>query len=165
VERLSEAAPAPGELREDLAALVDADPTLAVRMGLAAVRGVGEDVAAAIVRAREEAPFRDMRDMARRVRIRAGGALGEEVGPERGLSVAQWEALATAGALETLGVTRREGLWASGALALEGPDSLPGVAVGVKAPTLPGMSDVEDGRGGRLGLGSERGRLPHGVRA
>jgi error-prone DNA polymerase len=118
-----------------------------VRMGLAAVRGVGEDVAAAIVRAREEAPFRDMRDMARRVRIRAGGALGEEVGAvvgaARGLSVAQWEALATAGALETLGVTRREGLWASGALALEGPGTLPGVAVGVDAPTLPGMSDVE----------------------
>jgi error-prone DNA polymerase len=143
VERLGAAAPTLGELREDLAALVDADPTLAVRMGLAAVRGVGEDVAAAIVRARAEAPFRDMRDMARRVRIRAGGALGEEVGPERGLSVAQWEALATAGALETLGVTCREGLWASGALALEGPDTLPGVAVGVDAPTLPGMSGVE----------------------
>jgi error-prone DNA polymerase len=79
--------------------------------------------------------------MARRVRVTKDGAVG--VTAERGLSVAQWEALATAGALETLGVTRRESLWASGALALEGPDALPGVAVGVDAPTLPGMSDVE----------------------
>jgi len=141
VERLEAPAPRPGEVRDDLAALVEVDPTLAVRMGLAAVRGVGEDVAAAIVRAREEAPFRDLRDMARRVRVMKDGAVG--VAAERGLSVAQWEALATAGALESLGVTRREGLWASGALALEGPDTLPGVAVGVDAPTLPGMSDVE----------------------
>jgi len=42
-----------------------------------------------------------------------------------------------------LGVTRREGLWAAGALTLEGPDTLPGVSVGVDAPTLPGMSPVE----------------------
>ena len=40
-------------------------------------------------------------------------------------------------------MTRREGLWASGALAKEGPDTLPGVITGIEAPTLPGMSPVE----------------------
>jgi len=141
VERLGEARARPAEAREDLSTLVDADPRLAVRMGLASVRGIGADAASAIVRAREEAPFADLRDMARRVRVAKDGAVG--VASERGLSVAQWEALATAGALEAFGVTRREGLWASGALAMEGPDALPGTVVGVEAPTLPGMSDVE----------------------
>ncbi len=141
VERREEGRARPEEAREDFSALVDADPALAVRMGLASVRGIGADAASAIVRAREEAPFTDLRDMARRVRVAKDGAIG--VGGERGLSVPQWEALATAGALESFGVTRREGLWASGALALEGPGSLPGTAVGVDAPTLPGMSDVE----------------------
>ncbi|MBN2177148.1 MAG: error-prone DNA polymerase [Demequinaceae bacterium] len=144
VEKLDRAAGPQADQREDLAALVDADPTLAVRMGLASVRGLGEEAAAAIVSAREEGPFRGLRDAARRVRVRPTTPAGElGFAAERGLTVAQWEGLATAGALEALGVTRREGLWASGALAIEGPDTLPGVAVGVEAPTLPGMSDVE----------------------
>ena len=75
----------------------------------------------------ENGPFADLRDLVRRVR----------------LSTARLEALATAGALGCFGVDRREGLWAAGALAQEGPDTLPGVAVGVTAPTLPGMSAVE----------------------
>jgi error-prone DNA polymerase len=134
----------PVDVRPDMASLVDASPRLAVRMGLAAVRGIGVDAAEAIVAARDAAPFRDLRDAARRILVRPKGAAGElGFAPERGLSVAQWEGLATAGALEALGVTRREGLWAAGALALEGPDTLPDVAVGVEAPTLPGMSDVE----------------------
>ncbi|HQY34025.1 MAG TPA: error-prone DNA polymerase [Actinotalea sp.] len=104
------------------------DVTLAVRMGLAAVRGVGVPVAEALVAERAaHGAFTDLRDLVRRVR----------------LSTAQLEALATAGALGGLGVDRRAGLWAAGALAQEGPDTLPGVAVGVEAPTLPGMSTVE----------------------
>ena len=62
----------------------------------------------------------------------------------RPLTKAQWEALATSGALETLGVSRREGLWAAGLIALEGPDTLPGVVPGVEAPDLPVMSVVEE---------------------
>ncbi|WP_082813043.1 DNA polymerase III subunit alpha [Cellulomonas timonensis] len=101
---------------------------LAVRMGLASVRGVGEDVAERVVAERAaHGPYADLRDLARRV----------------SLTTAQLEALATGGALGALGATRREALWAAGALALEGPDTLPGVAVGVSAPTLPGMTDVE----------------------
>jgi error-prone DNA polymerase len=110
------------------AASVEPERSLAVRVGLASVRNVGEKVAERIVAERDaHGPFGDLRDLVRRVE----------------LSTAQLEALATGGALESLGVTRREALWAAGALAQEGPDTLPGVSVGVQAPTLPGMSPVE----------------------
>ncbi|TWH28509.1 error-prone DNA polymerase [Isoptericola variabilis J7] len=104
------------------------DLTLAVRLGLSGVRGLGKDLAEAMVAEREaHGQFRDLRDLVRRV----------------DLSTAQLEALATAGALESLGVTRREGLWAAGALGQEGPDTLEGVSVGVAAPVLPGMTGLE----------------------
>ncbi|MBO1750233.1 DNA polymerase III subunit alpha [Actinotalea sp. BY-33] len=107
---------------------LDVEEGLAVRLGLASIRGIGETLAEALVAERAaRGRFADLRDMVRRV----------------GLSTAQIESLATAGALGGLGVERREALWAAGALALEGPDTLPGVAVGVQAPTLPGMSEVE----------------------
>ncbi len=119
--------PAPRAAAEN-DATSEVERALAVRMGLAAVRGLGEDVAATVVDARTRGGrFIDLRDLVRRVQ----------------LSTAQLEALATGGALDGLGVTRREALWAAGALAHEGPDTLPGVSVGVAAPTLPGMSDVE----------------------
>lgn len=164
VERLEKPFETPAEARADMTALAKVDRHLAVRMGLAAVRGLGDDAAQAIVDARAEGPFTSLSDMARRVRVRPGGFKGAvlrahsqaadavsgapdaslaDVGAKP-LSKAQWEALATSGALETLGVTRREGLWAAGVLALEGPDTLPGVAPGVQAPTLPGMSAVEE---------------------
>ncbi|MFJ3406206.1 error-prone DNA polymerase [Promicromonospora sp. NPDC090134] len=113
-----------------VADLVRADPALAVRMGLESVRGIGKDKAEEIVAARDAAGpagFASLRDLVRRVE----------------LSTAQLEALATGGALEPLGVDRREGLWAAGALGQEGPTTLPGVSVGVDAPVLPGMSEVE----------------------
>ncbi|WP_454855432.1 error-prone DNA polymerase [Promicromonospora soli] len=124
-----------------VARFVRADPALAVRMGLESVRGIGKDKAEEIVAARDAAAgtsggtpdggsapgFRDLRDLVRRVE----------------LSTAQLEALATAGALEPLGIDRREGLWAAGALGQEGPTTLPGVSVGVEAPMLPGMSEIE----------------------
>ncbi|WP_084103982.1 error-prone DNA polymerase [Demequina sp. NBRC 110056] len=145
VERLAQPFDAPAETREDMAVLTRVDRRLAVRMGLAAVRGLGADAAQAIVDARADGPFVSLTDMARRVRVRPAGVAGESgLAPEKGLTVAQWEALATAGALESLGVTRREGLWASGALAREGPDTLPDVVSGVEAPMLPGMSAVEE---------------------
>jgi error-prone DNA polymerase len=105
-----------------------ASRSLAVRLGLVAVRSMGEDVAQRLVdERRAHGPFTDLRDLVRRVP----------------LTTARLEALATAGALESLGATRREALWAAGALAQESPDTLPGVSVGVAAPTLPGLSDVE----------------------
>lgn len=131
----------PDESVPSVARLVRADPALAVRMGLESVRGIGKDKAEEIVAARVSAGsttadpttggsttgFRDLRDLVRRVE----------------LSTAQLEALATAGALEPLGIDRREGLWAAGALGQEGPTTLPGVSVGVEAPMLPGMTEIE----------------------
>ncbi|WP_260459318.1 DNA polymerase III subunit alpha, partial [Actinotalea ferrariae] len=100
----------------------------AIRMGLASVRGIGDALAEELVAERSRnGPFEGLRDLVRRVR----------------LTTPQIEALATGGALGSLGVDRREGLWAAGALAQEGPDTLPGVAVGVEAPVLPGMTQVE----------------------
>ncbi|WP_159807721.1 DNA polymerase III subunit alpha [Cellulomonas citrea] len=102
--------------------------SLAVRLGLSSVRSVGQDVAGALVEARTTGgPFADLHDLVHRVR----------------LTRTQLEALATAGALVGLGVDRRAGLWAAGALAAEGPDTLPSVAVGVRAPMLPGLEAVE----------------------
>ncbi|WP_425953915.1 error-prone DNA polymerase [Xylanimonas sp. McL0601] len=104
------------------------DLRLAVRQGLGEVRSIGKDLAEAIVAEREErGAYRSMRDLVRRI----------------DLTTPQLEALATAGATESLGVSRREALWAAGALGQEGPGTLEGVSVGVEAPTLPGMSDVE----------------------
>lgn len=122
------AAPEPAAPGSVAPAAAEPERSLAVRVGLASVRNVGEKVAERVVAERDaHGPFADLRDLVRRVE----------------LSTAQLEALATGGALESLGVTRREALWAAGALAQEGPDTLPGVSVGVQAPTLPGMSPVE----------------------
>lgn len=126
--RQSGTAPVPRTPGAAGAAAGESVRSLAVRVGLASIRSVGEKVAERIVAERDaHGPFADLRDLVRRVE----------------LSTAQLEALATGGALEPLGVTRREALWAAGALAQEGPDTLPGVSVGVRAPTLPGMSPVE----------------------
>ncbi|PWK83979.1 DnaE-like error-prone DNA polymerase [Lentzea atacamensis] len=96
----------------------------AVRIGLEAVRGIGTADAERIVAAQ---PFRDMEDFGSRVQ----------------LTTAQVEALATAGAFSCFGLERREALWAAGAVAAIRPDRLPGTTVGVDAPSLPGMDDVE----------------------
>ena len=60
------------------------------------------------------------------------------------LTTTQVEALATAGAFDGFGLSRRAALWAAGAVAQGRPDRLAGVVVGVEAPTLPGMSEVEE---------------------
>lgn len=59
------------------------------------------------------------------------------------LTVPQAESLATAGALGSLGSTRRQALWAAGAAAGERPDRLPGIGAATEAPALPGMSALE----------------------
>jgi error-prone DNA polymerase len=100
----------------------------AVRLGLAGVRTLGDDVAERIEREREEnGPYRDMADVARRA----------------GLTAAQMEALATADAFACFGLSRRAALWAAGAAAQDRPDRLPGTVVGAEAPPLPGMEAVD----------------------
>jgi error-prone DNA polymerase len=55
------------------------------------------------------------------------------------------EGLAAAGALESIGLGRREGMWAAGALAEIDPERLP-LSPGVEAPELPEMSEQEKHR-------------------
>ncbi len=122
---------AAGRLTDEHGAVPGHGParSLAVRLGLAPVRAIGEETATRLVDERQaHGPYLDLHDLVRRV----------------DLTTSQLESLATAGALLSLGVSRREGLWAAGALAAEGPDTLPGVSVGVAAPTLPGLERVEE---------------------
>jgi error-prone DNA polymerase len=108
----------------------DADSTggVAVRLGLGAVKSLGEEVADRIVTSRtDRGPFRDIGDLGHRVPM-----------PRPML-----EALATAGAFTTFGTDRRRALRAAGAAAQTRPEHLPGAAVGLDAPALPGMSQFE----------------------
>jgi error-prone DNA polymerase len=101
---------------------------VAVRLGLSSVRTIGADLAAGIEQERAgHGPYRDPAELARRVRLTARQA----------------EALATAGAFDGFGVSRRSALWTAGVLAGQRPTQLPGTSVGLQAPPLPGMTDAE----------------------
>lgn len=107
----------------------------AIRLGLAGIRTIGNDLADQIVAARPSGGYRDIDQLTRAVT----------------LTTAHAEALATAGALDALtlhgekplGQDRRRALWAAGAAAGERAGTLPGTMVGLDAPTLPGMSEIE----------------------
>ena len=96
----------------------------AVRLGLASVRGIGDDLATRIAAGQ---PHADLADVTRTASPTAG----------------QLEALATAGAFDCLGTDRRTALWAAGAVAQTGPNRLAGTVVGDVAPTLPTMTGIE----------------------
>lgn len=99
-----------------------------VRLGLGAVRHIGDDLAQRLVEERKaNGPFASLLDLTCRLQ----------------LSVPQTEALATAGALGCFGMSRREALWAAGAAATQRPDRLPGVGSSSQIPELPGMSGLE----------------------
>jgi error-prone DNA polymerase len=116
-----------------------------VRLGLSEVRTISDDLAERIAGERDAGgPYADLRDLARRL-----AATGKP------LTTANLEALATADAFAGLSVvdattgatramSRREALWAAGAAAQERADRLPGTTTGVRAPTLPGMDEVEE---------------------
>jgi len=100
----------------------------AIRLGLGEIRTIGTELAEHIDAERDHhGPYRDLADLAQRVR----------------LSTPQAEALATAGACNSFGVERRSALWSAGVMASVRPTHLPGVAVGLDAPALPGMSEAE----------------------
>ncbi|MCP3803203.1 error-prone DNA polymerase [Allokutzneria sp. A3M-2-11 16] len=122
------------------------DPTPAVRLGLASVRTIGQDLAEAVVAERAaHGPFTDMVDLAERVR----------------LSTAQVEALATGGAFACFGIGRREALWAAGVVAARRPSHLPGTTVGTAAPqALPGMTEFEETVSDVWATGVSPGRYP-----
>jgi error-prone DNA polymerase len=111
----------------------------AVRLGLEYVRHVGRDLAERIASGR---PYVDMEDLVRRT----------------GVTTSQLEALATAGALGCLagasgrdrGMSRREALWAAGALAPTGP------SLEAQSPLPPVTSGSSTRRGrGRRRAGEE----------
>lgn len=100
---------------------------LEVRIGLGAVRHIGDELAQAIVEERKaHGPFASLLDLTGRIQ----------------LTTAQVEALATAGALGCFDMSRREALWVAGAAAAQRPDRLPGVGVSSRIPVLPAMGEV-----------------------
>lgn len=101
------------------------DGRYAVRLGLDEVQGMGLAAAQRVVAARAERPFVDMSDVSRRA----------------DLTAAQMESLATAGAFDAFGLSRRQALWNAGYV--ERTDQLEGTGVQAPPPMLPGMSDVE----------------------
>jgi error-prone DNA polymerase len=119
------------DLNASLATATLEDQGAAVRLGLGSVRGVGSDLAERIERERvEHGPFERPEDLVRRV-------------PE--LTLANLETMATAGVFgECFGMERRQALWAMGAVAQSRPGRLEGMVTGDRAPTLPGMSPMEE---------------------
>jgi error-prone DNA polymerase len=104
------------------------DASHAVRLGLDGVTSIGSEVAKRIVAEREErGPYRDMADLSRRAALNAE----------------QLEALASSGALDSLGLSRREALWQAGSAALEQDGQLPGTQLPLQLPLLPELSPQE----------------------
>ncbi len=102
---------------------------VAMRMGLKTVRTVGAELAEAIETERTtNGDYHDPEDLRRRVPA---------------LNQAHLEALAIAGAFETFNQTRRQSLWAAGAVAQSKPGTLAGIATGMHAPQLPLMTESE----------------------
>ena len=95
-----------------------------VLLGLAALRGIGEDIATRIVNG---APWKDSSDLVRRA----------------GLKQQHLEVLASAGALDSFNQSRRSLTWTVSGAAQSTPDRLPGVATGLNAPSLPGTTELE----------------------
>jgi len=120
----------PASTNGDLAdcALHRRDGDLAVRLGLAGVNGIGRPTAERIVAERERGgPYRDLTELVYRT----------------GLTAAQVEALATAGAFDVLGLSRREALWAAGAAAQARPEYLPGIVTAVQPPLFTDLDGYE----------------------
>ncbi len=110
------------------------DGAPAVRLGLAGIRTIGSEVAEQIIDRRPACGYTTLDELTRAVT----------------LTTPQAEALATCGALDVLtgmraraGKDRRRALWAAGAAAGPIAGTLPGSTVGLDAPVLPGMSDIE----------------------
>jgi error-prone DNA polymerase len=105
-------------------------PGVGVRMGLRYVRNMGEKEVTRVEAARI---------------IGGEFTTPEDLAFRTGLDVDSLEGLAASGALEAIGLGRREGMWAAGALAEIDPERL-ALSPGVDAPELPGMSNEESHR-------------------
>jgi len=118
----------------------------AVRLGLSSVRGIGDDLAAKIVAERTaRGNYQSMADLSRRI----------------GMSAELLEALATAGAFECFGSTRREALWGAGAAAEYRPGQLDLAAASEEqVPPLPAMTEPEQLMADLWATGITRDRYP-----
>jgi error-prone DNA polymerase len=112
--------------------------SLALRLGLRQVSGIGEDAARAVARARGERPFSSVGDVA----IRAG------------LKKNELEALAEAGALEALAEGRRVAMWRARAPRVTGLFRAVDLEQEARDPRLPALDRMEQLLldYGRLGL-------------
>ncbi|WP_314177812.1 error-prone DNA polymerase [Streptomyces winkii] len=97
----------------------------AIRLGLTGVRGLSSETAQAVADGR---PYTGLEDFARRTRL-----------PTKVL-----ENLATAGAFAGFGISRRDALWAAGALAPVDETLLPGTTAAPAPPALPAMTVIEE---------------------
>jgi error-prone DNA polymerase len=115
---------------------IEKSPAPFLRLGLRLVKGTGEDVARRIEKARKAAPFRDTKDLA----VRAG------------LRTDQADALAEAGALDSLAKGRRQAMWK--VRAPDGGELFATAASNEPEVILPGLAPVEQLRFdyARLGL-------------
>jgi error-prone DNA polymerase len=105
------------------------DGAYVVRLGLDAVNGIGEPVAKRIVAERDRGGrFLSMNDLVRRV----------------GLTTAQLEVLAAAGAFDCFGLSRREAMWNAGNAAQDREEFLPDSIVAVQPPLFSMPSPVEE---------------------
>ncbi len=110
------------------------DRAPAVRLGLSYVRTIGAELATRIAAGR---PYGSIEDFVRR----------------SGVSVAQAEALATAGAFDCFGLARREALWAAGAVAQSGA----GLESNQDTPQATARGgDGAPASGRSLGMGADR---------
>ena len=118
----------------------------AVRLGLSSVRAIGDEAAERIVAERAAGgDYLSMSDLARRA----------------GLTAEQLEALATAGAFDCLGSSRRSALWAAGAAAGHRPGQLSlSTPSEQKPPSLPEMTEPEQLMADLWATGITRDRYP-----
>jgi len=102
------------------------DTAFDVRLGLDQVDGISTDIAERIIEQRSRHAFTDIADVARRC----------------ALTTAQMEALATSGAFDSFGLSRRRALWLAGNP--ESAGQLAGTGIAAEPPALPGMNAVEE---------------------
>jgi len=121
------------------------DGNLACRLGLSSIRGIGDDLAAAIVTEREtHGPYASIADLVRRV----------------GLQTTHIEALAAAGALEYWGDSRRDVLWMAGHVSGEHPQYLPHTTTTLTLPSFAPLRPEEVVHADRVATGVSPGDHP-----
>ena len=104
------------------------DGNLAVRMGLSDVRGIGRSLADRIITERDTyGPFRDLHDLVRRT----------------GLERTHLENLATAGAFDAWGLSRRDALWRAGHAAHSRAEYLAGLEMTISVPLFDELTDFD----------------------